>query len=292
MLVAVVAAVLAPWRRRAAAESAPPPVDKPGAARAVPGLRRQRARPVGERRATTSTSSPAAAGSRSNPVPADRARWGRFDELTERNQADAARDPGEGGRRRSAPLDRQIGDYYAACMDEAGIEKHGPAAASSRRSTASPAIKTKAELARRGRPPARARASSALFGFGSQPDFKDATKVHRGRGPGRPRPARPRLLPEGRARASRTCASSTRPTSQRMFELPGDAPRGGAEAAQTRPGDRDRAGPRVARAREAPRPRERLPPMTKAELAALAPAFDWDAYFAAVGAPRRSRSST
>ncbi len=57
-----------------------------------------------------------------NPVPADRARWGRFDELTERNQA-ALRAILD--KAASSAADRQIGDYYTACMDEKGIEALG-----------------------------------------------------------------------------------------------------------------------------------------------------------------------
>src|SRR5438046_1042857 len=65
-----------------------------------------------------------------NPVPPDRARWGRFDELAERNQTAlrgilekvSASDP-----KREA-IDEKIGDQYAACMDEAAIEAKGIAA--------------------------------------------------------------------------------------------------------------------------------------------------------------------
>ena len=48
------------------------------------------------------------------------------------------------------------------------------------------------------RPPAHASASAPFFGFGAAPDFKDATQYIADLRPGRPRPARPRLLPEGR----------------------------------------------------------------------------------------------
>src|SRR3954469_22938746 len=62
-----------------------------------------------------------------NPVPPDRSRWGRLDELSERNRRNlrgllekAARpDP-----KRNA-IDQKIGDYYASCMDEAAIEAKG-----------------------------------------------------------------------------------------------------------------------------------------------------------------------
>ena len=64
---------------------------------------------------------------KANPVPADRARWGRFDELQDRNR-DVLRDilnqisASSGGR---TPVDQRIGDHYAACMDESGAEAKG-----------------------------------------------------------------------------------------------------------------------------------------------------------------------
>jgi endothelin-converting enzyme/putative endopeptidase len=62
-----------------------------------------------------------------NPVPPDRARWGRFDELIEHNlvvereilEKSAQVTP-------SRPvLDQKVGDFYASCMDEAAIERKG-----------------------------------------------------------------------------------------------------------------------------------------------------------------------
>ena len=62
-----------------------------------------------------------------NPIPADQSRWGRFDELAERNRAilrgilekAAVESP-----QRSA-VDQKIGDFYASCMDEQGINRKG-----------------------------------------------------------------------------------------------------------------------------------------------------------------------
>ena len=55
----------------------------------------------------------------------------------------------------------------------------------------------------------------------------------RRRRPGRPRPPRARLLLQGRRRSPWSCASSTWPTSQKMFELLGDAPDKAAAGAKT-----------------------------------------------------------
>ena len=65
---------------------------------------------------------------KNNPIPADQARWGRFEELRDRNQEvlhgileDSAKH-----QDRSA-IDQKTGAFYAACMDESAIDKAGSA---------------------------------------------------------------------------------------------------------------------------------------------------------------------
>lgn len=62
-----------------------------------------------------------------NPVPPDRARWGRSDEVTERNQS-VLRDTLETVARPDParePAAAQVGDFYASCMEEDAIERAG-----------------------------------------------------------------------------------------------------------------------------------------------------------------------
>jgi len=62
-----------------------------------------------------------------NPIPADQSRWGRFNALQERNrtvlqgilEAASSDKPGR------TLVEREIGDYYAACMDEKAIDARG-----------------------------------------------------------------------------------------------------------------------------------------------------------------------
>src|SRR5580704_10941168 len=61
-----------------------------------------------------------------HPIPADQARWGTLDELTQANRErlktildSAASDPTATGDR------RKVGDLYASCMDTASIEAAG-----------------------------------------------------------------------------------------------------------------------------------------------------------------------
>src|SRR2546423_147288 len=64
---------------------------------------------------------------KANPIPGDKARWGRFDELAERNLyelKDILEDAAKPGAKRSA-VAAQVGDAYAACLDEKTIETRG-----------------------------------------------------------------------------------------------------------------------------------------------------------------------
>ncbi len=126
-----------------------------------------------------------------NPIPADRSRWGRFDELQEKNN-DILRRILETAAAGRDPEARQIGDYYASCMDEAGVEKKG----------ASPldgAPEGDCRPQKRWRPagtprrPSRERHAGLLpLRRGSR--FQGREDGDCGPRPGRPGPARPRLL--------------------------------------------------------------------------------------------------
>ncbi len=63
---------------------------------------------------------------KSNPIPPEYPRWGRFNELLDRNQA-VLREILEDSAKREdrSPVDQQIGGLYASCMDEAAVDKAG-----------------------------------------------------------------------------------------------------------------------------------------------------------------------
>ena len=110
---------------------------------------------------------------KNNPIPPQYSRWGRFNELADHNLEishqileDAAKN------QQRSPLDQKIGAFYAACMDEAAIDKVGdkPLLPTI---NAIEAIKSKAALA-----PEVAQLQregvSAFFRFGSEPDFENS----------------------------------------------------------------------------------------------------------------------
>ena len=113
---------------------------------------------------------------KANEIPADQSRWSRFQELGERNKLilrgilEKRMDPAN----QTDALDKKIGDYYAACMDEAGIEAKGkkPLEPELARVDALTRETLPAELAR-----FNAAGVSAALNFGSGQDFKDSNSV-------------------------------------------------------------------------------------------------------------------
>ena len=225
---------------------------------------------------------------KANPIPPDQTRWGRFNELAERNR-DVLHDileQAKSARAGRSPIEAKVGDYYAACMDEAGIEKQGTR-------TLEPVLARVAALASKGDlfrllGDHEAQALPGLFRFGSAPDLHDSQKTTASLGQGGlGLPDRDDYLkddPKSKEKRAKYLEHVTR-----MLGLLGESPETTAKDAQTVM----RIETALARAhldRVALRdPRNRDNPMTVEELAQLAPGFDWAAFFTATGAPRFTR---
>src|SRR5258708_34937882 len=64
---------------------------------------------------------------KNNPIPSDQSRWGRFNQLAERNRA-IARDILEKASANEPSRDavhQKIGDFYQGCMDESAVNGRG-----------------------------------------------------------------------------------------------------------------------------------------------------------------------
>lgn len=112
-----------------------------------------------------------------NPIPADQSAWGRFNELFEnnrlilRNILEKAREAAPTASKEM----RQVGDYYAACMDEDGANAAGL-------KPVEPYLQRVAALSDKGAFPQlvadlHLSGVNVLFGFGSGQDFQDASDV-------------------------------------------------------------------------------------------------------------------
>src|SRR5215218_6673649 len=219
-----------------------------------------------------------------NPVPPDRSRWGRLSELSERNQyvlrdildKVAKADPKRG------VIDQKIGDYYASCMDEAAIEAKSLAPLRPQLDRIA-ALKSKHDLA-----PVlagiQARGVPALFRFGAQPDLRNASLNIAAVGQGGiALPDRDYYL-EDAARFAELRKQYLVHV-QKMFELLGEPQEAAARDARTVV-DIETGLAKVSLDRVKRRnPANSDHKMTRKELAALAPDFDWNAYFTAIGTP-------
>ena len=222
---------------------------------------------------------------KANTIPADKARWGSFEELADRNrtvlrsiaeEAAAKTDSPKGSNR------QKVGDFWAAGMGTEAIEKAGTKPLEPWLAKID-ALKSNAELP----------ALLAFFhevrvtgGFGLRvvPDQKESTRYI------------PALSQGGLALPERDYYLKDDPKSvelrakyvahvARMLELLGDAPDAARKSAESVVAFETKLA-KASRGRvELRDPQKNYNKRTLAELSAEAPGFDWKAYLAAVGIP-------
>jgi putative endopeptidase len=219
-----------------------------------------------------------------NPIPPDQSEWGRFNELAERNRAilrnilekAAAPDPSRG------PVTKKIGDYYASCMDEQAIERKGLAPLQPELDRIA-ALKDKSGLASEiGR--LQRFGVNAVFGFSSDQDYRDATRViavaDQG-GLGLPERDYYFRNDEKSAELRKAYVAHV----QKMFELLGESPQQAAAGAKTVM-DMETALAKVSMDVVARREPENVyHKMRLEDLQQLSPAFAWNRYLKAADAP-------
>jgi predicted metalloendopeptidase len=214
-----------------------------------------------------------------NPVPADKASYGRFTELFDRNREILHQilEKYSNPANQKTPVEQKIGDYYAACMDTRAINDKGLAPIQPELDRIN-AMKTKADL-----PAELAHLHSigvdALFGFDSEQDFKNSNMMIAGTyqaGQG---------LPE-RDYYFKTDDKSLEQRNQyvyhirKMLELLGDKPETAAtEAATVMAIETNLAAHSLTRA-DARDPQNIYHFKSVAELQQMDPSFDWKKYLA------------
>ncbi|HEX4003229.1 MAG TPA: M13 family metallopeptidase [Candidatus Acidoferrales bacterium] len=113
-----------------------------------------------------------------NPIPADRSTWAPYSKLMNQNEEELHGILEEAAKAKSAKPGsdwQKIGDYYASCMDETGIEAAGLKPLDpifQQIAQINDLASLQAEIARLQRT-----GVNAVFGFGSQQDFQDSTQV-------------------------------------------------------------------------------------------------------------------
>jgi putative endopeptidase len=211
---------------------------------------------------------------KNNPIPGDQSRWGRFDELAERNRQTlrAILEKAALENTQRSPVEQKIGDEYASCMDTKDLDAKGiaPIQPEMDRIAALPDKKSlAAEVAR-----LNGQGVRPLFRLISAQDSKDATKtiaqITQG---GLTLPDRDYYL-KADARSVEIRDKFVAHI-RKMFELAGHtSATASAEAKAILAFETELA--KVSADRVSMRdPQKRYNPTTVAALEALAPAFDW-----------------
>jgi putative endopeptidase len=221
---------------------------------------------------------------KNNPLPSDRARFGRFTELSEHNekvlldilQGAAVVKDGRGA------LDQKIGDAYAACVDTAAVNRKGIAPLKPELDRIN-AMESKPDIVGEIIHLHRA-GMGVVFSFGARPDAKNSNRTIATLGQGGlSMPDREYYL-KADAKSVETRNRFVQHV-KNMFQLAGDPAEAAgvkaqavlefetilAKAAADRVSLRD--------------PNKTYHIMSRQQLAGLAPSFPWDDYFKGVAAP-------
>jgi putative endopeptidase len=210
-----------------------------------------------------------------NPIPSDQVRWGRFNELGERNSYLLYTELKAAADAPKSPLQKQYGDYFAACLNTEVVDKLGAqplqpqlneiAAIASSKDLAAYNVK------------ADKRGESGFLGVEVTQDQKDSTQQIAATGQGGlTLPDRDYYLnPDERFKTIRTQYVEH---VRKMFTLLGDTPDKAASEAEDvlrietalAKGSMDRV--------EMRDPAKRYHIMTVAELQKLSPDYDWQVY--------------
>ena len=224
---------------------------------------------------------------KNNPIPPDESRWSVYGKLARENQQflwgilDGLAKSAAG----RSPAQQKIGDYFAACMDEAAVEKSGGRPLKphldrifrmkSKRDL--PAVLAALHLA--------TGSGGLFFGFDSNQDYADATRVIAFAGAGGLGLPDRDFYTKDDARSKELRAKYAAHVA-RMFGLLGDPPGAAArEAAKVMEIETALAKASLTRT-ERRDPYRLFHKMDAKGLKALTPGFDWDVYLEAAGLPR------
>jgi len=224
-----------------------------------------------------------------NPIPPDQARWEVYSKLTEDNErflwgilVEASK-PSAGRNL----VETEIGDYFAACMDQPAEEKAGIAPLQPELDAIAALHSIRDLPAYLGRQHLAIAGDGMLFGFGSNQDFEDSSRVIAfadagGLG-----------LPD-RDYYTKTDAKSQETRQkyvehvQHMFELLGETPALAKAHAQTVMSIETELAKASLTRVEKRDPYKLFHKMTPAQFQALTPSFHWDAYFKSSQVPDTS----
>ena len=220
---------------------------------------------------------------KAHPVPAAFSRWGSFDELSENNQSNLLtilRSASATGNPRANEDLRKLGVYYSSCMDSVGAERAGAQAIApqlARIAAITNRVQLETEIAR-----LHSQGVPALYGFGAEQDAKNSASViaaiNQG---GLSLPDRDYYLNSDKRYVDIRANYAGHVT--RIFQLLGENPaQAGADAQRVLAIETALARPAMTRVQMRD-PNATYHKMTPAEVAQLAPGFNWPKLFAGEG---------
>ena len=222
-----------------------------------------------------------------NPIPPDQSSWSTYGKLEDEDLAQLRTILEDAAKANAArgSVDQKIGDYYASCMDEAAIEKLGakPLAPELDRIAGLQSKQALAEYISTAQFPPSIYDGGMLFAFRSDQDFKDSTQViaEADQG-GLGLPDRDYYFKDDPKSAELRKAYVAHVA--KMFELLGDKPADAAAQASTVLHIETALAKGQMTQVERRDPPKLYHKMTLAELEKLSPEFQWNTYFAKVGA--------
>ncbi len=218
---------------------------------------------------------------KNNPIPADQVRWGRFNELAERNNYLLYSDLKAAADAPKTPLQKKYGDYFAACMNTETVDKLGAKPVEPYLNEIA-GLKNAKELAAFNVTSFEKYAGGGFFRVGVQQDQKDAKQQIAGTGQGGlTLPDRDYYLTEDDR--SKKIREQYVDHVTKMFVLLGDTQEVAAkEAADVMRIETALAKGSMGRV-EMRDPANRYHMMTVAELEQMSPDYDWKQYLSGIG---------
>ena len=218
-----------------------------------------------------------------NPIPADQVRWGRFNELADRNNYLLYEDLKQAADAPKSPLQKKYGDYFASCMntDEVNSLSIKPL----QPELAKIAALTDVHQLAAYNAQAERRGTSGFIGVGVTQDQKDSSKQIAATGQGG------LTLPDRDYYLNKTpryvkIREEYVAHVEKMFELAGDTP----DQAKAEADDVMRIETALAQGSmdrvEMRDPAKRYHIMTVAEVQKLTPDYDWKVYLDGIGLPQ------
>ena len=217
---------------------------------------------------------------KNNPIPSDQVRWGRFNELIERNNYLLYSELKSAADEPKSPLQKKYGDFFAACMNVEEVDKLGAKPIESELAVIDKLESTK-QVAALNLELEHKFGDGQLLNLGVQQDQVDSSKQILGTGQGGlTLPDRDYYLADDDR--SKTLRTQYVEHVTKMFVLLGDAPdKAAKEAADVMRIETALASGSMSRV-EMRDPAKRYHIMTIAEVSALSPEYNWKQFLTGI----------